>query len=71
MNLSYVVEGDGSKEKSYEIFSRLLKDRIIYVQGKFDDRVLDKTVEMIWCGEVAFKLDETIKSTHLMPQVII
>jgi ATP-dependent Clp protease protease subunit len=47
MNLSYVVEGDGDKEKSYEIFSRLLKDRIIYIQGEFDDVMANNVVAQL------------------------
>ncbi len=47
MNLSYVIEGDGSKEKSYEIFSRLLKDRIIYIQGAFDDAMANNVVAQL------------------------
>jgi ATP-dependent Clp protease protease subunit len=45
MNLSYVIEGDNPKEeRSYEIFSRLLKDRIIYIQGSFNDEMANSTV---------------------------
>lgn len=47
MNLSYVIEGDGSKEKSYEIFSRLLKDRIIYLQGAFNDEMANNIVAQL------------------------
>lgn len=47
MNLSYVVEGDGDKEKNYEIFSRLLKDRIIYLQGTFDDDMANSIVAQL------------------------
>jgi ATP-dependent Clp protease protease subunit len=47
MNLSYVIEGDNEKEKSYEIFSRLLKDRIIYIQGEFNDTMANHTVAQL------------------------
>lgn len=47
MNLSYVVEGDGEKEKNYEIFSRLLKDRIIYLQGAFNDDMANNIVAQL------------------------
>lgn len=47
MNLSYVIEGENEKEKSYEIFSRLLKDRIIYVQGQFEDNMANSIVAQL------------------------
>jgi ATP-dependent Clp protease protease subunit len=33
----YVVERSGREERVYDIFSRLLKDRIIFLQGQIDD----------------------------------
>ena len=33
----YVVERSGNGERSYDIFSRLLKDRIIFVDGEIND----------------------------------
>lgn len=33
----YVVEQTGQGERSYDIFSRLLKDRIIFVDGEIND----------------------------------
>jgi ATP-dependent Clp protease protease subunit len=47
MNLSYVIEGEDEKEKSYEIFSRLLKDRIIYIQGQFEDDMANNIVAQL------------------------
>ncbi|MBV5346652.1 ATP-dependent Clp protease proteolytic subunit [bacterium] len=47
MNLSYVIEGENEKEKSYEIFSRLLKDRIIYIQGQFNDDMANNVVAQL------------------------
>lgn len=47
MNLSYVIEGENEKEKSYEIFSRLLKDRIIYLQGVFNDSMANNIVAQL------------------------
>src|SRR5271168_2156698 len=32
-----VVEGNGREERAYDIYSRLLKDRIIFLQGEVDD----------------------------------
>ena len=36
MNLPYVIESDDSGDKTYEIYSRLLRDRIIFLQGQFN-----------------------------------
>lgn len=33
----YVVETSGSEERVYDIYSRLLKDRIIFLRGQVDD----------------------------------
>ena len=33
----YVVEGSGREERVFDIYSRLLKDRIIFLQGEVDD----------------------------------
>ena len=32
-----VIENDGRGERSYDIYSRLLKDRIIFVSGEVED----------------------------------
>src|SRR5438876_6070763 len=34
----YVVERSGREERVFDIYSRLLKDRIIFLQGAIDDR---------------------------------
>src|SRR5690348_6292952 len=33
----YVVERSGREERGFDIYSRLLKDRIIFLQGEIDD----------------------------------
>src|SRR5271168_2437471 len=35
--IPYVVESNGREERVYDIYSRLLKDRIIFLQGEVDD----------------------------------
>jgi ATP-dependent Clp protease protease subunit len=35
--IPYVVEGGGREERTYDIYSRLLKDRIIFLQGEVND----------------------------------
>lgn len=40
----YVIEQTGNGERSYDIFSRLLKDRIIFVDGEINDITADLVV---------------------------
>ena len=42
-----VVERTGNGERAYDIFSRLLKDRIIFVDGEIDDVTADLVVAQI------------------------
>ena len=42
-----VVERTGNGERAYDIFSRLLKDRIIFVDGEIDDVTADLIVAQI------------------------
>ena len=37
----YVVEKTGNGERTYDIFSRLLKDRIIFIDGEINDQMAD------------------------------
>ncbi|MFI3257132.1 MAG: ATP-dependent Clp endopeptidase proteolytic subunit ClpP [Spirochaetales bacterium] len=43
----YVIEQTGNGERSYDIFSRLLKDRIIFVDGEINDITADLVVAQI------------------------
>jgi ATP-dependent Clp protease, protease subunit len=43
----YVIERSGNTERSYDIFSRLLKDRIIFVDGEITDATSDLVVAQI------------------------
>ena len=43
----YVVEKTGNGERSYDIFSRLLKDRIIFIDGEINDQMADLVVAQI------------------------
>ena len=40
----YVIEQTSRGERSYDIFSRLLKDRIIFLGGEIDDNVANLVV---------------------------
>ncbi len=39
--IPYVIETTGRGERSYDIFSRLLKERIIFISGEINDTVAD------------------------------
>lgn len=43
----YVIEQTGNGERSYDIFSRLLKDRIIFVDGEISDTSADLIVAQL------------------------
>ncbi|MGL4982235.1 MAG: ATP-dependent Clp endopeptidase proteolytic subunit ClpP [Treponemataceae bacterium] len=43
----FVIEQTGNGERSYDIFSRLLKDRIIFVDGEINDVSADLVVAQI------------------------
>ncbi len=48
MNLiPYVVEETGKGERSYDIFSRLLKDRIIFIGGEIDENTANVVVAQL------------------------
>ena len=42
--IPYVVEKTGRGERSYDIYSRLLKDRIIMLSGEINDAVSSTVV---------------------------
>ena len=42
--LPHVVESDGRTEKSWDIYSRLLKDRIIFIGTPIDDYVANAVI---------------------------
>ena len=46
-NIPFVIERSGNGERSYDIFSRLLKDRIIFVDGEINDLNADLVVAQI------------------------
>lgn len=43
----YVIEQTGAGERTYDIFSRLLKDRIIFVDGEINDTSADLVVAQL------------------------
>lgn len=48
MNLiPIVIDKERSIERSYDIFSRLLKDRIIFLSGEIDDNLANSTIAQL------------------------
>lgn len=43
----YVIEKSGNGERSYDIFSRLLKDRIIFIDGQITDATADLVIAQL------------------------
>ena len=43
----YVVEKTGNGERTFDIFSRLLKDRIVFIDGEINDAMADLVVAQI------------------------
>ncbi len=57
----YVIEQTGRGERSYDIYSRLLKDRIIF----FADEVNDKTASVVIAQLLFLAADDPEKDIHL------
>ena len=57
----YVVEQDGRGERSYDIYSRLLKDRIIFLC----DEVNDATASLVVAQLLFLEADDPDKDIHL------
>lgn len=45
--IPYVIERSGSGERSYDIYSRLLKDRIIFLSGQVEDEMANAIVAQL------------------------
>ena len=69
--IPYVVERTSSGERSYDLYSRLLEDRIIFLSGEIDDAVANTVVaQLIYLEgkEVSFKSSR--KTYKYSPQAI-
>ncbi|MYD43765.1 MAG: ATP-dependent Clp protease proteolytic subunit [Gammaproteobacteria bacterium] len=56
-----VLEQTARGERSYDLFSRLLKERIIFINGPIDDAVASVVVaQLLWCES-----ENPDKDTHL------
>src|SRR5277367_6033687 len=59
--IPYVVEGGGREERVFDIYSRLLKDRIIFLQGE----VNDDTASLIVAQMLYLQFDQPKADIHL------
>lgn len=59
--LPYVYEKDGRTERTWDIYSRLLKDRIIFVGTPIDDQVANAIVAQL----LYLQMEEPKKDIHL------
>ena len=46
-----VIEQTGRGERSFDIFSRLLKDRVVFLTGEVNDQMADLIVAQLLCLE--------------------
>jgi len=46
-HIPYVIEGEDQKERVYDLYSRLLKDRIIFIGKEFDDDLGNSVVAQL------------------------
>ena len=47
MLIPMVIDQKGSSERSYDIYSRLLEDRIIFLNGEIDDNVANLVIAQL------------------------
>jgi len=60
MSIPYVIEkGPNDQERVYDLYSRLLKDRIIFIRGEFNDEMSDAVVAQLLFLE-SFDSDQDI-----------
>jgi len=45
--IPYVIEGEGQKERVYDLYSRLLKDRIVFVGSEFTKELANSVVAQL------------------------
>lgn len=47
MGVPYVIEGQGNEERVYDLYSRLLRDRIIFIGKAFDESLANSVVAQL------------------------
>ena len=67
--IPYVIEQTGHVERSYDIYSRLLKDRIIFLSGPLDDAAANLIIaQMLFLSNEDTKNDIHFISIHRAAQ---
>jgi len=61
MPLPHIVENDGRSERSWDIFSRLLKDRILFIGNPIDDYVANSVIAQL----LFLQMEDPKKDIHL------
>ena len=61
MPIPHVLENDGRTERSWDIFSRLLKDRIIFIGSPIDDYVANGVIAQL----LLLQMEDAKKDIHL------
>ena len=56
----YVIDNTGKGERSYDIYSRLLEDRVIFLTGEINDAVADAVVAGATVESNAEKINELL-----------
>ena len=70
-----VVEQSSRGERSYDIYSRLLKDRIVFVTGPIDDAMANVVIAQLLFLDTplndldAGRVDKLVADYRLMPQL--
>lgn len=60
-SLPYVYERDGRTERSWDIYSRLLKDRIIFIGTPIDDYIANATIAQL----LFLQMEDPKKDIHI------
>jgi ATP-dependent Clp protease protease subunit len=61
MYIPYVVEQTGRGERSYDIYSRLLKDRIVFIGTAIDDQVANAVIAQL----LFLQMEDPKKDIHI------
>ena len=56
--IPFIVEQDGKNERAYDIYSRLLKDNIIFIGSEIDDNLANSVIAQMLYLDVENKKKE-------------
>lgn len=61
MPIPHVIENDGRTERSWDVFSRLMKDRIIFIGSPIDDYVANSVIAQL----LFLQMEDSKKDVHI------